>query len=317
MKKILIGLGMVLVMVLAGFLLVLVHLPNRSVEPRFEGRAFSEWQDDFTEFRSIGEHKRGERALLAIGTNAIPYLLGELQVNSTPMKTRLITWAMKQRLLLPLRIRFGVWRNPPLSEEGHHARALSGFVFLGSTAQSALPALAELVKRPDTALNATKILARYDNAGKLYFGSEVFVPLLVSLTNQNPEVRRIAADALGLTQTNTSVVVSALLRTLHDPNPEARATAAMSLGEGIYQEEAATIIPALINCLNDTNGLVRARAAKRLGLLGANARSALPALSRVLTDVDGEVRLRATTAINQIDPEAAASVKTSPVATRQ
>ena len=295
-----------LTVVLTAVLLVANVHPNRPVEPSSQGRRLTDWLDDIAH-RSAGERARGEKAVLAIGTNAIPFLLWELEVKHSPLKRKCLTWVYQQRWLGPFRGVFGLRRDP--SEEAHHQRAVTGFDVLATAARPALSVLARLVKCPATALDATRILARYDHVGRLHFGSEAYAPLLDALTNPNPEARRLAANGLDMAQTNALVVVPALLRALHDPDPDVRAMAAMSLGGPTYKSQAQAIIPALINCLDDPAAVVRERAAKRLGLFHASARPALPDLFRLLNDPDGDVRTSVKWAIDQIEPESAPKPK--------
>ncbi len=302
MKQPLIILVTVASTILAALLFIGFLQPGRPLEPWYQGRPLRSWLDDIV-FRSQAERARGEQAVLVIGTNAIPFLLWELQVKKySPLKKRLMDWVVRERFLEPIRRAFGLWDAP--DEKLHHERAVSGFRVLGSNGRSALPALAKLAGRSDTAWQTTRVLAAYDNLGDLYLGSEVAAPLLLALTNQNPEVRCLAANGLNLAQTNASVVVPALLRALRDPDPGVRAMAAMSLGGPAYKTEVVIIIPALIACLDDADARVRARAAKRLGLFGGDACAALPGLFRVLTDADGEAKTSAAQAIEQIDPGA-------------
>ena len=62
-----------------------------------------------------------------------------------------------------------------------------------------------------TALTATEVLANYDHSGKLFFGSEVNTPLVRMLHHEKPAVRRLAANAVGLSQTNIDATVPALV----------------------------------------------------------------------------------------------------------
>lgn len=120
--------------------------------------------------------------------------------------------------------------------------------------------------------------------------------LVNQLTDQEPHVRRIAAETLGLI--GSAEVLPALIMILvKDKESKVRSSAAMALGQ-IGSTEA--VLP-LINALHiDKEGEVRTSAAEALGSIGRP--EARPALVKALTmDTDNSVRGGAAEALGKIE----------------
>jgi HEAT repeat protein len=97
-----------------------------------------------------------------------------------------------------------------------------------------------------------------------------------------------------------------LLEALNDENKDVRREAASALGQiGRTAPEALTSVPKLINALLDKDETVRQTAAEALGRMGPMAKSAVPALVKALDDPNDLVRKGAGSALMAIDREAA------------
>ena len=97
--------------------------------------------------------------------------------------------------------------------------------------------------------------------------------------------------------TQPDVVVGQLMRLIHDPDPDVRRTAALSLGK-IGRPEAA---PSLIAQLSDKDSLVRQYCAWALGNLGEEiVEFAGPALVNRLSDAEADVRAAAALALGRL-----------------
>lgn len=92
-------------------------------------------------------------------------------------------------------------------------------------------------------------------------------------------VRETAADALARIG---KPAVPALVRTLDDPDANARVQAANALAR--LGPAAADAVPALTEALDDPDPLVRQAAARALGQIGPAAESAIPALVEILRE---------------------------------
>jgi HEAT repeat protein len=149
-----------------------------------------------------------------------------------------------------------------------------------------------------------------------------------ALTDEDPLVRRVAAESLGKIGPPASAAVPALIAmlqtedrlqavkalirfktaardaapaliaTLKDSSPEVRWNACEALGD--MQAKAA--IPALEELLADPEAKVREHAAEALSEIGSDARAAVPTLRRLLADPDAGVRDEAIKALKRIDP---------------
>jgi HEAT repeat protein len=96
----------------------------------------------------------------------------------------------------------------------------------------------------------------------------------------------------------TNELVSALIKTLKDPDGKVRIHAAAALCN--LDSEA---VPALLKLIEGTDNVLRPQAARILGSMGTHGRrhpAALPALSRALHEKDAELRRWSSYAISQI-----------------
>lgn len=124
-------------------------------------------------------------------------------------------------------------------------------------------------------------------------GDEV-VPLLVqSLSDENPQVRRLSAAALGATG-NVEAVKQLCHSLLHDSSVGVRRTA----GDALSDIGDSSAQSSMIESLKDQNKLVRWRAARFLNDLGTE--EALPALELAKEDPEYEVQLEIKAAIARI-----------------
>jgi len=131
-------------LLLAGFLLagligVLLHLVPSSSEPEYQGRRLSVLLD---ELRALNysvrpdPRKQQVQAVRAIGTNAIPWLLTELESKGNRWYWQLNRVLQKQQLIK--------YRFPDVNKR--LARATLGFQVLGELAEPAIPRLLDLLQ---------------------------------------------------------------------------------------------------------------------------------------------------------------------------
>ncbi|MBX3149589.1 virulence factor [Candidatus Obscuribacterales bacterium] len=124
--------------------------------------------------------------------------------------------------------------------------------------------------------------------------SEETVPLLArALQDENQQVRRLAAAALGTTGSIDAIPVLCTA-VLTDPHVGVRRTA----GDALSDIGDPLAEPAMCEALQDANKLVRWRAARFLFDVGTN--EALPFLERAINDREFEVRLEVEAAIERI-----------------
>lgn len=202
--------------------------------------------------RDLHSHPALDRALRAVGTNALPLLVDMLGTKDPALKVRLWEWSWNWSRRHP---RFPKLFRPNFEFAfGRNVRALAAFHQLGPAASPAIPRILPLLDDPDTALQA-----------------------LVALLSIGP---RSEAEALAPT------------RLLAIPSPDQehpkllRSVAFFGLASiGLPASNAA---PTIRPFLSSTNGRLRSSAAIAWVRIGAPADVVLPVLERALqTDAGG------------------------------
>lgn len=230
---------------------------------RFEGRSAAGWGERLGTTSSVAQWE-AERAIRALGSNALPELVKEIQAEDSALRSNVAN-LLRNRDLVPL-----------LSESPAQASrqaAVQGFAALGAQSEAAVSALVQLLDNPRTADHASWALMQMDN--------RVIPALLVAVTNSGFQVRRRVIGDLGSRHTNAPGVEAALVeRMQHDASWETRPMAAIALGQ--VPELSAFAIQALIDALEEPT--LAQSAIQSLGMAGAKARLAIPALERILDE---------------------------------
>jgi HEAT repeat protein len=133
-----------------------------------------------------------------------------------------------------------------------------------------------------------------------------FKELGKKIRDQDRNVRKKAALALGKIGLELRVSVNDLVHALQDQDEGVRAQAAQSLGD--IGPSAYFAVPALAKVLQDKSAKVRAAAAEALAQIGVLAKAAVPALIKAMNDKDVVVRRRVTNALGLIGPRAKAAI---------
>ena len=166
-------------------------------------------------------HEHARKAVLYTGTNALPRLLVMLAAHEPP-------WQGKLRAQLS-RLPFAHWLPPSVLDQNQ--RGLEGMCILGPEARSAVPALLALYAQapPHRNLHQTipAVLAAIGPA------AVAGVPLLAhAVTNEPSAAAKLnAVIALGQIGVATDLALTNLTVALADPDPEVRAVAASALGQ--------------------------------------------------------------------------------------
>jgi len=221
----------VLVILVGGVWLATRRVPIPH-EPIYQGKAISVWLDDQHSIDGrIELADASVRAVQAIGTNAIPYLLATLECSDSQTNG-------------------GIKRR----------QAMYGFRALGMEAQPAVPKIVSLV------LTSSDNGIHYDAINALTSAPEEAITLFTqALESQDSETRVRAAFALGCLRQAPQISVPALAKALSDPDAKVREGAVGSLGP--YQAQARPLIPQITVLLNDTDASVRSRATESLGMI--------------------------------------------------
>jgi hypothetical protein len=314
------GLVLVLVLALAGWIL-------RPHEPVYEGRPLSAWldnadpdfvwipndlyghiHDEFLGWLESGEpwppatgapHGGAPTAAPTrgnhppIGTNAIPWLLDWMASKPHPLE-RLRTF-IQTRFAIPV---FHYSHLPPVQRR--HIAAFEGFAALGPRAEAALPALNHLLHRPNPDLPLAWAIASLGPKG---------IDLLTRVVaDEGPELRDLAALALGLEGPAAASAVPALLGAVDRGNSSYHVLGAL----GRIGCDPASLTPLLLRDLErqlrDNEEETVQMTILLLGLCGERARAAAPPLLHLYPRSDPWLQETIRAALKRIDPASCATL---------
>lgn len=122
--------------------------------------------------------------------------------------------------------------------------------------------------------------------------------LIKALDDQNVDVRKSAAEALGKIGRDAKDAVPALIKALDEENVGVRLSVVEALGN--IGRDAKDAVPPLINTLSDKDMSVSCEAAEALGKIGRDAKDAVPVLIKVLGERGPEARRGAVYALGQV-----------------
>ena len=250
---------------------------SRAQEPTYKGKSLTDWTGEMTLDNSKAVRDQAQEAIRQMGTNAIPFLMGELQALSDTDVTNYNTPTWQQR-------RFNL----------HNA-----FVALGPVAEPAIPSLTKLMNGDScAACSAAHALA--------VIGPRGFSSLVKSLTNGPLVIRICIAGFMSEVGTNASIALPALIECTTYQSSQTEESAALrgfsasALGDvGINNPES--VVPALVRCLQDKDYRIRFTAIRSIRQFGKRAQLAVPALQQIeKTDQNQEFRSLATALLEQI-----------------
>ena len=244
-----------------------------SSEPRHAGRPLSYWVE---RYHSKGSDDARE-AIRALGTNAIPLLLAELQC--TPPQ-----WLAPVRPVLSAVRPSFVHR---MYERTWDRRDAAAFAFhaLGAQGSPAVPRLIPLLS-----LNNRAPLAL------AYIGPTAVTPLAQAAESADLLTRQAAIRALG--DMSNSAALPPLFRSVSDTNATIRRAAIIALGS--QSSLAGEVVPVLVECTGDPDPSVQWRAIRALGNLGPAASSALPRLREIASSATETNNVQARRSIARI-----------------
>ncbi|MCX6924066.1 MAG: HEAT repeat domain-containing protein [Verrucomicrobia bacterium] len=308
-KRVHVALAVLLVVLISAVVWQVLRSQKR--EPVYQGKRLRVWLDEYS-FRTltgaIEARNTAEAAIQQIGTNAIPTLLNLLRKKDSPLVARLILlWGryVTRTSYLPFWVAYPSWYQV-------HAAILNrqgslGFEILRANGHPAVPALIRLYEQ-----EISPSSQYYVGQALMAIGPDAMRRAIPSFVRgaASPKLlmRKNAVRALLQVHDDSSLVVSALAKSIVDTNVFIRTLTAMGLGEfgRKVPQSVPLVVPLLIKALSDPDGSVRGSAACSLKTLGAEAKGAVPALLDSLKDKDEYARGTAAEALLQIDPGAAA-----------
>jgi hypothetical protein len=278
----------------------LVFQLMRSPEPKYQGRSVRAWLGDMAAHKWSG----CDKALRAIGTNAVPYAVHDLANNDS-------LWPAKYRELYP---RFPLLLQKILPAPKPMLQVVDGanvFFYIGS---NSIPCAIALLKhhshsvrqsaawgigalRPQCAGANQAIPALIEASGD----SDRYVRLHVMLafremgadaSNAVPAITKVLADTGVGSQTNSFFYV--------------RAAAAVALGK--IGPSAAAALPALKAALREPNSYLRGQAAVATWRVAADADTALAVLLQEMPFASESEKWDWIVALGEMGPRARAAV---------
>ena len=266
-------------------------------EPVYHGKRLSTWLADLHPRVGEARQQKAELALRAIGTNAVPYLLELLRHREPRLRRELREFSQRTKTFLRMRADYEL---PWVAVVERDLQLSAAFAALGPSARPALPALTNLLLRPETTSVSASALAR--------IGSDAFGPLTRALESSHAEVRAAAAAALGSLPGDLAAIIPALQKALADSDKFVRINAVISFGQ-IAETKPEAVLDDLIRGLRDSSPSVKIFAADFLARLGKGARPAVPELVNMAGGLDRLASGKAVSALKQIDPETAAKLE--------
>ena len=179
------------------------------------------------------------------------------------------------------------------SHEGVRRKSLTALGGFGQAGEVAIPAIVDCLIHDESA--AVRDSAA-DALGRI--GSAAVASLRHLMSDEDPEVRWRATQAIRRTGVQAADVKTQLIERLRDKDARVRAEAVESTWS--ITQDAALVLPTVLHDLQDRDRRVRIRAYRFLIGLGPAADSALPRLKDLERDPRSEVRQAASRVIESI-----------------
>lgn len=248
--------GIVLLCLLVSLLFAVAKM-HHGEGPSYKGRRLSAWIDGLDTPRRMSS----EEAIRNIGTNALPYIVDQLQCRKDERRIQNTLIACES---------LGVIAAPAVREvaalmdsPAHYHIATRALARMGSIGVETVVAC---VTNHDQSLSFQAVQS-LEIVGPAASNA---VPLLLScITSHDSELRCQAARTLGAIGSDAEKVVPALKDLLMDENPWVRRAAIYGLGQ--FGERARLAVPELIKFLDDRDEHTRFLAAAWLQTIDAKA----------------------------------------------
>jgi len=261
---------------------VFIAWPRGPKEPVYEGKPLSYWLPDLGVDSSPSERERSRKAICALGTNSLPWLMAEF---TRPRRKWVVAFHRWQDKLT---------RSPSrrFEHETHVWRFAGALHLLGPALEPALPELSRYLDHQDLSWSAAVAMSGAGELALPYFTQQM------NSTNLNRQ--QAALGGLCKLAQHSEAAVPPLARALQSTNSWTRVYAADMLGRVSLRPDI--MVPALTAALSDPHPDVQTFAADALGNLGPAAMSAIPALRQFWTNATVFPRQHASNALYKIDP---------------
>jgi hypothetical protein len=285
--------ALILVAAMAGYL----SIPR---EPTYEGKSLGKWIEPFCQQTKTGIDAPGggenferlqpaRRAVAAMGTNALPFLIARLNHRESVIHQKLRVFLKNQKII-------AYQLDAPQVE---YIRAIRALANLGPLAQPAVPAL--------TAQFRDSLLAPHASYALIAIGEEGVKALMQERTNLAPMLRMqidggLLAYGVNGEQATNYAAVRALTMGLRgiaaDRTAITRSAAINRLG--MVGVSASNAVPVLISVLEEQNSMLKQMVIHALGGIREPAELVIPALTNCLSDSDFSVRMSAASTLQRL-----------------
>ena len=251
-------------------------------EPVYEGKGLTQWIEEG--YNHPERRDTTQRALQAMGPNALPYLLHEFGAKNPRWIENLKLWVYSHRMF-PGQYQ-AEWKRLFAINYGLH--------LLGPDAAPGLPTLATYLDEEPRGDMAVSVMGNCGAQALPYF--------LKALDSTNASGWTPAMNGIARLNTESNSLLPNLVRLMSHSNGWVRASSASVLVSCRSQPDL--VVPALVRALSDPDPQVQLGAIHCLGNVGPAARPAVPELLRFMKGPDSKSTLAASNALFRISPGA-------------
>jgi hypothetical protein len=289
MKRRRILLLLALVVVAAG---IALFWPRGPKEPAYHGKRLSQWIEQANaqpvqaqnEQSFLKSKEAACKAIRALGTNALPWLMSEFTRPESKWRAAFNRWTSAHPRI-GFRFR-GRWERA--------RTAALGLAVLGTNAASTLPTLAAYLADEDVGSWAAIAMG---GAG------EIALPYLMpSLTSTSRTERLCAAKGLGNAVYHSDAAIPGVVQLTHHSNVQVRVTALIALGNAKGRHDL--LIPVYKEALSSLDQGILRVAAYAVDRKDEVTKAVFPELLLLLTNTESSVVRAASNTIFHIDPSA-------------
>ena len=256
----------------------------KSTQPVYQGKHLDRWLDEYNRVGSMDKTEPVSKAIRAMGTNCLAFLLAHIKHTESPLKQKLIAILQKQKLV----------RLPFYGADPYQSTSVLALRALDSQAAPLCPELLPIAQDSSTR----------------WIG---MLSLLAIGTNSIPTLER-ACQSTNVQVRQDAVLMMAMQKVMPPPwfswgwsKAPINGKPMFELGLAVPEQD----VGEMVNMLEHSDPAVRRASAEAIGLYTrppytAVARSAVPLLIQATKDRDQAVSKAAGETLKKIDPEAAA-----------
>ena len=262
--------------IMSGVIVALL-LVSTNRQPRFEGKRLGRWLEEINRAGSLSNAEPALKAIVALGTNSLPFLLEIISIQNSPAKEKFI-WYMEKASLPVLELPFAAYLK------GASCLALKT---LGTNADPIIPELAALALLPEhmswaisalfaigstaapgfiTVCGSSNVMIRAESAlylSKVADGSQRGAHWEWGSTAPGRRQFSYLASTIGSEEDARAIV-----RQLKHPNAAVRRASVEALTVFCHQHKF--ILEELAKAQEDKNDLVRIAASEAIANINAN-----------------------------------------------